>query len=141
MTAVTGSFAELLYPGLKKVFDAWGKDFATEYDKFLKKETTDQAYEKYHTMSGLSAIVSKDEGGEVTYVDPNDGYDNTITPTEFALGFRVTKPMYINDQYGKMKKAAQWLKRSFLVGREQDCIGGFEPVVGVPDHNGHLADG
>ncbi|MGH7262188.1 MAG: hypothetical protein ACREI9_16230, partial [Nitrospiraceae bacterium] len=48
-------------------------------------------------------IPEKGEGEPVDFEDPIQGNIKRFTHKEFALGFRITRPMWMDDQYGKMR--------------------------------------
>lgn len=112
MTALRGSFSDILAPGLAEVIALSYKKYPDEYTKIFNVESSKRQYEKTSTIEGLGIAVAKNEGSAVQYKDLTQGYDNTYTHTTYALGFRVSKEMYDDDLYGVMKKAAEYLGRS-----------------------------
>ena len=56
----------------------------------------------------------KDEGAGIVYDDPVSGPTKRYTHLTYGMGFRVTREMWEDDLYGKMKKMPKALGRSAL---------------------------
>jgi phage major head subunit gpT-like protein len=118
MAANTGAFANLLVPGLRKVFFEWLKDQEMQYDKFLNGNTSKRAFEEDLLIAGLGTMPQKAEGAPVIFQDPIQGNKKRYTHITFALGFRVTREMYDDDLYGPMQRMSKELGRSGSNARE-----------------------
>jgi len=112
MSTMTSAFSALLAPGLRKVFGTEWKDFAEEFSNIANVLTSKRAYEEELTTAGLGLHQPKGEGQPIVYDDPIQGDVQRYTHATWALGFRVTREMYDDDQYGVMKKMAKQLARS-----------------------------
>jgi hypothetical protein len=109
MTMVRGAFSKLLAPGYRKVvFDTY-KERPIEGMKLVNKLTSKRAYEEDFPLAGFTTLVTKAEGGPVTYEDAMQGSTKRYTWTSYAKGFRITTEMMEDDLYGimgnKMSKA------------------------------------
>jgi len=56
------------------------------------------------SVSGFGQLVETTEGAPVTYEDPLQGYDQTYVHKKYTKGFKVTREMMEDDQYGIMAK-------------------------------------
>jgi len=112
MVMRAGPFANLLAPGLRKVFFQEFDLVPTEYTRVLNILTSTRAYEEDLKVSGLSEMPEKPEGTPTTYVEPQISDKVRYTMKPFGLGFRVTHEMYVDDLYGPARKMSQALARS-----------------------------
>lgn len=112
MTAVSGAFASLLAPGLKKVFFETYQQWAEEYTKINNMDTSERAFEEDLVVSSLGAVPEKGEQDVIVYDDPIQGAVVRYTHLIFALGFRVTKKMVQDDLYNVMNRMSRALARS-----------------------------
>jgi len=109
----TASAAELLEPGLKSIFlNRFGR-FPEEYSQFMNVLSSQRNFEEDLTFAGFGTVPEKNEGQGVDFEDPVQGDVLRITMKEYALGFRITRPMWTDDQYGKMKGMTGALSISF----------------------------
>ena len=120
MATVRASFADLLKPGFHDIFMQRLNKYPPEYPKIVNELTSKQQYEDDSYVTGFGTAPEKVEGVSVTFDDPYQGYDKRYTHTTFGLGFRVTREMYDDDLYGKMRKMPKALARSLAITTEQD---------------------
>ena len=120
MTAARASFADLLKPGFHDIFMERYKKYPPEFPKIANELTSNRQYEDDSYVSGFGTAPEKVEGVSVTFDDPYQGYDKRYTHTTFGLGFRVTREMYDDDLYGKMRKMPKALANSLMITTEQD---------------------
>ena len=57
-------------------------------------------------MASLGAVPTKPEGERLKMDDPIQGGSQRLTHQSYALGFQVTREMYDDDLYGKIKRVA-----------------------------------
>ena len=106
MATTRGQFAQLLAPGLDDVIlDDLGSH-PEEYSQTFHVHPTTRAYEEEILMAGLGNVPLKPEGTALVFDDPIQGGSMRITPQSYGLGFQVTREMYDDDQYGKIKRVA-----------------------------------
>lgn len=106
--ATRANFGDLLEPGLRQIFFDQFQQMPTVYDKIFKVNSSSRQQETDSSVSGFGQLVETTEGAPVTYEDPIQGYDNSYVHKTYKKGFKVTKEMYEDDQYGiiaKMPKA------------------------------------
>lgn len=107
MVAQRNNFSQLLAPGLADVMFEWLESHPEEYSQFLRIEDSTRAYEDEQIVAGLGSVPRKPEGESLQYDDPIQGGTKRYLHETFALGFRVTKEMWDDEQYGTMKQVAQ----------------------------------
>lgn len=139
MPAYTGAFSALLAPGLRKVWHDEYKDWPEEHSQIATMLTSKRAYEEEHVMAGLGRMERKPEGTALTYDDPINGSTVRFTHISFALGFRVSREMYEDDQYGIMKKMSKQLARSARQTAEVEFGGLWDDAFAGANYTG--ADG
>jgi hypothetical protein len=111
-TQTTGSFSELLKPGLKKVFFDEYKAWPEEYSQIFNVMTSDKAYEEELITTGLGRLERKNESASISYDQGLQGDKKKYTHVTYGLGFRVSKELYDDDQYGVIKKMSKQLATS-----------------------------
>jgi phage major head subunit gpT-like protein len=121
MVAIRANFGDLLAPGFREIFFNRFNLNPDEYTKIFNVVNSSRQYEDDSSISGFGTVPEKSEGGGITYDDPIQGYDKRYTHTTYGLGFRVTREMWEDDLYGKMKKMAKALGRSMRYTIEQDA--------------------
>lgn len=99
----TAHASELLEPGLKSIFLNRFARFPEEYSQYLNVLSSQRNFEEDLTFAGFGTIPEKPEGVAVDFEDPIQGNVKRITNKAYALGFRITREMWMDDQYGKMK--------------------------------------
>lgn len=106
MATTRGQFSQLLAVGLHDIIHDDLDKQAEEYSQIFNVSPTTRAYEEEVLMAGLGSVPSKPEGEVIKMDDPIQGGSFRITPQSYALGFQVTREMYSDDQYGKIKRVA-----------------------------------
>lgn len=109
----TAHASELLEPGLKSIFLNRFMRFPEEYSKCMNVLSSSRNFEEDLTFAAFGSVPEKGEGQAVTFEDPKQGSVKRINMVEYALGFRITRPMWMDDQYGKMKTLTSALAISF----------------------------
>jgi hypothetical protein len=123
MTTInTGSFAKLLWPGIKKIYGDKYDEYPQEYLQIFDKTGSDKAYEEYvgSSMFGLAPI--KTQGGGISYDSAQQGFVTRLTNIVYAMGFVITREMYDDNQYGEfMKRFSNALAFSMRQTKEVVC--------------------
>lgn len=102
--AARASFADLLTPGFREIYDDKFKEKSMVMDGLFHVNTSEKADEKDSSISGFGLAVQTAEGAPVDYEDPVQGYDTTYSHLKYTKGFKITREMYDDDLYGIMKK-------------------------------------
>jgi len=125
---VRGAFSNLLAPGFRKIVFESYKQRETEGNKLVNMGSSGRAYEEDFPIAGFGTLLTKPEGGSVTYQDAIQGTAKRYTWTTYGLGFRITQEMMDDDLYGIMGN-----KMSRALGRS--ARNNFEVVAHAPYNN------
>lgn len=117
----TGNFAELLWPGIAKLWGTSYKDWPALYPQFFDKETSDKAFEKEQQVTGFPIAGIKDEGDETPFSRMYQGYQKEYRHLTYGIGAIITREMAEDDQYGAIKKVPKLLARSMREVEEVVC--------------------
>lgn len=120
MTTSTANFPELLWPGIKMIYGDAYKQWNSKYDKYSERTPSDKAFEKFQGITTLRAAPLKNQGAAMTYDDPLQGFQKEAVNAAYALGTTITREMYDDDQYGKIRQAPKGLAISFR--RTQEIV-------------------
>lgn len=94
-------------------------NYPDEYSQVFNVYDSDKKEEVDSSISGFGLMPVKTEGQSITYDDPIQGYDVTYSHVTYGLGFRVTKEMYEDDLYDKIRKMPKALAKSARATVEQ----------------------
>lgn len=87
--------------------------FPAQWEKVFQVLSSTRDIEQTTQLSGLGLPAAVAEGAPVGYDQPNQGFDKTYVHSQFGLGFKISKPMAMNDKHGIIAKMAGELGRSF----------------------------
>lgn len=106
MASIRAGFANLLAPGMFKVFsqNLDIKQWPEEYSKVFELDKSIRQYEEESGITGFGNAALKAERSPTTYDDPIKLDTKRYTFLTYSLGFRVSLELYQDDLYGKMKK-------------------------------------
>jgi len=99
---VRGAFSNLLAPGYRKIVFETYKERAVEGKALVNSNTSKRAYEEDFPIAGFGTLLTKVEGGSVSYQDALQGTVKRYTWSTYGLGFRITQEMMEDDLYGVM---------------------------------------
>ena len=102
--ATRANFGDLLEPGFRTIFFDQFQTLPTVYDKVFKVNSSSKQQEYDSSVSGFGQLVETTEGAPITYEDPIQGYDKSYVHKKYTKGFKITREMYEDDQYGVMAK-------------------------------------
>ena len=100
----TGSFPLGLVAGLVKYADEGFKVFDTEYDKIFNVVSTEKAWERIATVSGLGLPSQLREGDSVTFDSMRERYNMLIPMLQYATGFIITKNAIADNKSAPIAK-------------------------------------
>lgn len=115
MATGTPNFAALLSPGLVRIYGDSYKEYPEQYSQFFNVESSTKAFEDSLSMSGLSLVPVKLEGKGIDYDSPIQGPTNRLTHVTYGKGFIVTREMFEDDLYKKIRNLPKALARSVRV--------------------------
>jgi len=75
-----------------------------------------KATETLHNRAGLGDFALKSEGGAISYTDPIDGADVSLTHIRRSNGYKITQEMLDHDQYAEIVK----LERDLQIAGDED---------------------
>jgi len=112
MAAYRASFADLLEPGFREIFDDAYEEKEQVFPQLFHVNTSSKQDEKDSAVSGFGLLDETDEGEQITYEDPVLGYDVTYVHSKYTKGFKISEELYEDDQYNIMNKKPQALGRA-----------------------------
>ena len=112
MSVGTSNFGELLEPGLKKIYGQEYAQHAEVYPMVFDVESSQKAFEESLSLTGFGQVPEKTQGQSVSYSDPKQNWVHRLTHVTSGLGYIITREMFEDDQYGKMRAFTRALARS-----------------------------
>ena len=112
MVASTGGFAELLWPGIKKIFGDSYDNWPTEWTKMVDIVDSDKQFEKYQGLTNFGLAGVKDQGAGIPYRDRYQGFPKEIQNVFYGIGTTITYEMMRFEQYGKFNNISEKLGES-----------------------------
>ncbi len=100
MATFTTTLPELLERRVRKVYFQEYMMQPELYTQVFNVIPSSKAYEDEVKVSGLGSLRQKPEGTGISYDDPVQSARRRQVHAVFALGFRVTMEMAMNDQFG-----------------------------------------
>jgi phage major head subunit gpT-like protein len=111
-TINSGNFGELLEPGIRRIYGDVYKQYPEEYTKIFNVESSTRAFEESLSITGFPLVPEMSEGSSVSFENPAQGFKHTITHVNYGLGFIVTRNLFEDDQYRKIRSYPAALARS-----------------------------
>ena len=108
----TTNFAELLEPGLRKIYGDEYNDYAEEYSKVFTVDSSTKNKEYDQSLTTLGLVSIKAQGAGVDYSDPAEGYKKTYTHVTYGKGFAITRELWEDSLYRNIKAMPKALARS-----------------------------
>ena len=110
MPAVSENFADLIEPGLRKIFTEQYNQIPEMYQSIFNVNTTDKPYEKDSSVGAFGDM--EPFTGTITYDEVYQGYDVKYEFAEFARGFKVERKLYDDDMYNIINRKPAGLSLS-----------------------------
>jgi hypothetical protein len=115
----TSSFNADLLPGLVKKWFGEYKDLPTIFDRYMKVESSSQAYEIEANFTPMGALQRKDQGEVLRLDSSSEAFKPVYTNVTYALGFAITKEMIADGvAFAKAKRFVEMLKRGARITKE-----------------------
>lgn len=114
----TQNFGELLEPGLRVIYGQTYKRYQSKFPIVFDVEASQKAFEESLSLTGFGQIPEKVQGQSVSYVNPKQNWVHRLTNVTYGLGYIVTREMFDDDQYGKIRKYTKSLAVSVNDTRE-----------------------
>lgn len=114
MSQVRGQFAQLMAPGLKKIYDDATVYEQTQkmYPSLFNVETSDSEFEQDLEMAALPPLQEKPENSSTAYNDMIQGGSKRAIHLTYSLGVRTSRELWDDDKYGLIKMGPRALSRS-----------------------------
>lgn len=114
MSQVRGMFAQLMAPGLKKIYNDVTEYEQQEksYPQLMNVESSDSEYEQELEMAALGPLYEKPENTSTAYNDMIQGGSKRAIHLTYSLGVRTSKELWDDDKYGLIKMGPRALARS-----------------------------
>lgn len=114
MTMVRGMYAQLMAPGLRKIFNQWLDTYQRdlEYPAVFNVSTTDKPFVDDLELAGTGPMPLKPENTPVSYTNVIQGGTLRYIPLMYALAARMSHELVKDDQYGVMNQVPKALARS-----------------------------
>jgi hypothetical protein len=114
MSMVRGEYAQLMAPGLRKVFVQWSdtEQRGLEYPAVFNVESMTAAYEDELEFAGTGPTPIKFENSPVFYTALIQGGTIRAIPLTYAIAARSSFELQDDDQYNVIKQIPQALARS-----------------------------
>lgn len=146
--AETSGFANLVAPGLRKVYFDTLMDIPKEFRQFMNvlpprpSSRSGLHYFDDLRVSSLGSFALKPEGVPIQYDVPIEDQVIRYEPFTFGLGFRITEEMQEDDLYGVMTRMTQQLSMSAAFTVEVQAHRVLNNAFGVVGGgSGHRATG
>lgn len=118
MPLVSDNWADLLEPGLRKVFDDAYRERASNIPVLFNVQSSKKAVE--HDLTTGDTLDFVPMNGVVPYDDMGQGYKTDYTHTELARGIKVERKLVDDDQYNIINKRPRMLAMAARRRREKD---------------------
>ena len=123
MPLTSGNFADLLKPGLKRIYDIAMSRPRPMMEMLFGQEASTRYEEQYQGMGAQGLVPPFD--GTVPYHDFDAGYRTDIRNYEFAMGMQVERRLVDDDQFNQIKRRASNMADSFNTSIETDAANIF----------------
>lgn len=128
MPYVQENFADLLEPGLRKIFaDVFNRQ-ESMLSVLYSMQTSDKAVEHDLEMGDMANLEPFE--GSIPYDDTGEGYKVNYTHLEYARGIKVERRLVINDLYNIINRRPAALAISAFRRREADGASVFNNSFG-----------
>lgn len=114
MSQVRGMFAQLMAPGLRKIYADCEvtEQRAKEYPMVFKVTKSTNEYEQDLEMAGFGPLQEKPENSPTAYNDMIQGGSRRVIPLTYSLGVRTSKELMDDAKYGIIRQGPRYLSRS-----------------------------
>lgn len=116
---ISSNWAELLDPGLRKLFD---KHMGTLRDYLPTIYNVENSTKAAEYNLGFGALGTMDEwtstGSQVSYEDIQKGFKSTYTHKKYSKGVKIERELVDDDQYGEIRKRIRTLTQSVWYTRQ-----------------------
>jgi len=129
MALVSNSFADLLDPRFKRIWDERFTDVPDmigELYNVIEGSLNTERFSNVGTTGDMPLF-----NGTVTYDDVYQGYDTTVTPLEYAQGMQVERKLLDDEQYSIIDQKPKAIAAALYRRRQIDCFRPFNQAFNV----------
>lgn len=123
MPLVSENWADLLEPGLRKIFDDTYRERPSNIPVLFNVQSSKKAVE--HDLTTGDIMDFQPMNGTVPYDDMGEGYKTNYTHEEYARGIKVERKLVDDDQYNIINKRPRMLSLAARRRREKDAASMF----------------
>lgn len=96
---VSGTFSELLAPGLQKVFNRAYNEAPEMWTQFFNAESSDRAYEDHFSWAGFEPFQPYKELEDIELRDAKPGYTVRYVHRKWGLGYKLSQELVDDNLY------------------------------------------
>lgn len=116
---VSGTFSELLAPGLDKVFHTAYNEVPEMWTQFFNTNSSSKAYEEHFSWAGFEGPQQLGELEEIQLRDAKPGYTVRYVHRKFANGYQLSRELVEDNQYtGVLETFPAMLARAQRAAKE-----------------------
>ena len=110
-------FSSTGLPWLKEIVESGTKRRPEWFQSVYRMESTSDPHVQFTGKANFGTFVETDEGSGVTYDAALQGFDKTMTPLQYALGYKISKIAMDDDRRGIFTDQASDLGWGWTEGR------------------------
>ena len=116
---VSGTFSQLLAPGLNKVFHTAYNEAPQLWNQFYNVEGSSRAYEEDLSWAGFELFQNYDELEDIELRDANEGFKTRYVHRKWGLGYQLSQELVDDNLYtGVIDQFPAMLARSARATKE-----------------------
>lgn len=119
MVTTQSNFADLLEPGLRRIFDLASSRPAPMLDVLFGMQPSTKFEEHYTTIGDLALVPVFN--GQVRYDNFDQGFRTDIRNYTLTKGIQVPRELIDDDQYSEIERRARGLGEVFARTKEEDA--------------------
>jgi phage major head subunit gpT-like protein len=134
LAIVSENWAELLTPGLRKIFFDTFEDYPSRIPELFNVNTSSKAVER-DLDTGAFADVPEFEG-TIEYQEVYKQYETNYEHVEYATGVQITRKLLDDDQYSVIRRYPQRLAQALARTREKKAANIFNNAFSTASFTG-----
>lgn len=115
------SFAELYDRNFGLIKEEMYANYPSEYNKFMRVESTDKAFERRDYLSGLGVPLVNRDGQAIPMAEPVKGFPSTFIPITYRLGYQIEKQAVEDELWNLLASRPRSMVYGSIVIRDMVC--------------------
>lgn len=115
---VMESYAQLFDYNFKSIKDELYAQYPSEYNKFMRVETSDRPFERRNYLSGLGIPRRNRDGEALPMSEPVLGYTSTFIPVTYRLAYQIEKQAVEDALWGLLADRPRTMVYGSIVIRD-----------------------